>query len=181
MRMRMRMRGSRVAEDGQRATGGGGLYSTHWAAMSNVGDGAWGLGGSGASQCQRTRCGCRLSSIVCRLSSVVCRLLSVVAGGGPHLTASNDVHAAVANPRTREPANQAGRPTRIDARAAASRPSFTAPTGSPTEANVMVDGRVVRCMHLRCFCIFVFLPSKLRQSARAAGCWLLAAGCMRAP
>jgi hypothetical protein len=37
----VRMRGSRVAEDGQRATGG--LYSIHWAVMFNVGDGTWGL------------------------------------------------------------------------------------------------------------------------------------------
>lgn len=75
------MRGSRVAEDGQRATGG--LYSIHWAAMSNAGDGAWGL---------RNASG--------RAMGVVCRL---VCGRWwwPYLTASNDVHAAVANPRTK--------------------------------------------------------------------------------
>jgi hypothetical protein len=44
-------------------------------------------------------------------------VLSVVAGGDddPYLTASNDVHAAVANPRTKPPPP---RPTLIDARAA---------------------------------------------------------------
>lgn len=56
------------------------------------------------------------------VSSVVFRLLSVVTGGGPYLTASNDVHAAVANPRTKPGDPHASTPVLPPAGQASRRP-----------------------------------------------------------
>jgi hypothetical protein len=165
----MRRFGSYAAESRRRGRTacGEGLYSIHGAAIL-----ATGLRGF------------TMPADALGVLSVVCCRLSLVVTTAP--TASNDVHAHCSGQpsRTREPSRRDPRPTTHDPphsstpvlppAGQASRRRAPTHRESPTEANVMVDGRVVRRMHLLCFCIFVLLPTKLRQSARSAGC-------MRAP